>query len=337
MHEDREVLTENARLVKREVEHKGFSARIETLNTMEAWLGSIAGQTYPNIRRPLINTQNLADMLPLSSVCPGLQNNPCPLYPDNSPALSQVVTTGATPFRLNLHVDDVGHTLVFGPTGAGKSTLLAFLLAQSCRYWSKAVDKSGKHLPAHITAFDKGCSLFTLCHAVSGRHYDIGESDSSLNALMPLADVDTDADNLWAQEWVSICYELQTGLAPTPKQKMEIHRAMQQMKQTPKHMRSLGNFVTTVQDKEIHQALLHYTLSGAMGHLLDGKKPLEEEHNFVVYEIDELMKLGDKNALPVLLYLFRRFEKSLKGQPSILSLDEAWIMLGHPVFREKNS
>ncbi|WP_438722093.1 hypothetical protein [Bartonella rochalimae] len=45
MHEDREVLTENARLVKREVEHKGFSARIETVNTMEAWLGSIAGQT----------------------------------------------------------------------------------------------------------------------------------------------------------------------------------------------------------------------------------------------------------------------------------------------------
>ncbi|ATO56951.1 hypothetical protein [Bartonella sp. 1-1C] len=111
---------------------------------------------------------------------------------------------------------------------------------------------------------------------------------------------------------------------------MEIHRAMQQMKKTLKHMRSLGNFVTTVQDKEIH-----HTLSGAMGHLLDGKKPLEEEHNFVVYEIDELMKLGDKNALPVLLYLFKCFEKSLKGQPSILSLDEAWIMLGHPVFREK--
>ncbi|MCZ8382799.1 conjugal transfer protein TrbE, partial [Mycobacterium sp. CPCC 205372] len=47
------------------------------------------------------------------------------------------------------------------------------------------------------------------------------------------------------------------------------------------------------------------------------------------------MKLGDKNAIPVLLYLFRRFEKSLQGQPAILSLDEAWVMLGHPVFREK--
>ncbi|OPB31356.1 hypothetical protein [Bartonella sp. AR 15-3] len=121
-----------------------------------------------------------------------------------------------------------------------------------------------------------------MCHAVSGHHYDIGESDGSLSALMPLADVDTEADNLWAQEWVAICYELQTGRSPTPKQKMEVYRAMQHLKQMPKHMRSLDNFVTTVQDKEIHQALLHYTLFGAMGHLLDGQKPFKEEHKDIL-------------------------------------------------------
>ncbi|WP_455475446.1 hypothetical protein [Bartonella sp. B17] len=72
-----------------------------------------------------------------------------------------------------------------------------------------------------------------------------------------------------------------------------------------------------------------------MGHLLDGQEPLKENGNFIIYEIDELMKLDDKNGLPVLLYLFRRFERSLKDQPSILSLDEAWIMLDHLVFHEK--
>jgi type IV secretion system protein TrbE len=39
--------------------------------------------------------------------------------------------------------------------------------------------------------------------------------------------------------------------------------------------------------------------------------------------------------LPVLLYLFRRIELSLTGQPAAIILDEAWIMLGHPVFRNK--
>lgn len=45
------------------------------------------------------------------------------------------------------------------------------------------------------------------------------------------------------------------------------------------------------------------------------------------------MNLGDKYALPVLLYLSRRIEMSLKGQPAMIVLDEAWVMLRHPVFR----
>lgn len=333
--EDRENLAENARLVKREIERKGFAARIETVNTMESWLGTLAGQTYPNVRRPLINTQNLADLLPLSAVWAGLQFNPCALYEPHCPPLAQAITTGATPFRLNLHVDDVGHTLVFGPTGAGKSTLLAFLLAQFRRYWSKAVDDDGKHLPANITAFDKGRSLYTLCNAVGGRHYDIGGKDIAFSAVMPLANIDDPAEMLWAEEWIATCFHLQTEQNPTPQQKNEIHNAMQFLAQSPKRMRSLTDFVNTVQDNSIREAIKHYTVVGAMGHLLDGQEEVEEDNPFTVYEIDELMKLGDKNALPVLLYLFRRFERSLRGQPSILSLDEAWVMLGHPVFREK--
>ena len=47
------------------------------------------------------------------------------------------------------------------------------------------------------------------------------------------------------------------------------------------------------------------------------------------------MNLGDKYALPTLLYLFRRIERSLHGQPAAIILDEAWLMLGHPVFRAK--
>jgi type IV secretion system protein VirB4 len=47
------------------------------------------------------------------------------------------------------------------------------------------------------------------------------------------------------------------------------------------------------------------------------------------------MNLGEKFALPVLLYLFRRIEQSLLGQPAVIIIDEAWIALGHAVFRDK--
>ena len=53
---------------------------------------------------------------------------------DLNPPLCYAATTGGTRFRLNLHVGDVGHTLIFGPTGSGKSTLLGILIAQFFRY-----------------------------------------------------------------------------------------------------------------------------------------------------------------------------------------------------------
>lgn len=333
MSENQEILMEQARYVKKVLESRGFHSRIEDFNAVEAWLGALPGQPYPNVRRVPTHTLNLADLLPLSGIWPGLRENPCSLYPAGSPPLMQTVTTGSTPFRLNLHDGDVGHTLIFGPTGAGKSTLIAMILAQFRRYCSKA-RPDGSVVPASITAFDKGRSLYTLCKALGGQHYDIGSDDADI-ALCPLSDLETASDVLWAEEWIASCYELQTKAAPSPEQKAEIHRTIMQMRSAPKEHRSLTHFNATAQDKDIRVAMKHYTNKGAMGHLLDGAEDSLNMSSFVVYEIDELMALGEKNAIPVLLCLFRRFEKSLDGQPAILSLDEAWVMLAHPVFREK--
>ncbi|EHE2439651.1 transporter [Escherichia coli] len=334
MHEDRAFLAEQSRYVKRELERKGFAARVESVNAVEAWLGTLPGHTFPNVRRPLVHTLNLADLLPLASLWPGLRECPCDLYPAGSPPLMHTVTTGATPFRLNLHVGDVGHSLVFGPTGAGKSTLLATMHAQFRRYRSRR-RRDGKREPASITAFDKGRSLYALCKATGGVHYDIGNDESDTPALTPLVDIDSESEALWAEEWIATCYELQANKPPTPQQKAEIHRAMNLLREAPREFRSLTDYVSTVQDSDVRDALNHYTISGSMGHLLDGKEDKLKTSTYTVYEIDDLMKMGNNNAIPVLLYLFRRFERSLTGQPAMLSLDEAWVMLGHPVFAPK--
>ncbi|RWB32104.1 MAG: conjugal transfer protein TrbE, partial [Mesorhizobium sp.] len=143
-------LQEKCEAIRRLVQAEGFGARIETLNATDAFLGSLPGVSYANIREPLINTRNLADLIPLNSVWSGSPVTPCPFYPPGSPPLVQVAS-GSTPFRLNLHVDDVGHTLVFGPTGSGKSTLLALIAAQFRRYAG-----------AQVFAFDKGRSMLPL-------------------------------------------------------------------------------------------------------------------------------------------------------------------------------
>jgi type IV secretion system protein VirB4 len=323
--EDQQSLQEKCEAVRRLIQAEGFGARIETINATDAFLGSLPGVSYANIREPLINTRNLADLIPLNSVWSGSPIAPCPYYPPASPPLMQVAS-GSTPFRLNLHVDDVGHTLIFGPTGSGKSTLLSLLAAQFRRY-----------AEAQIFAFDKGGSMLPLTLGIDGDHYQIGgdspeEGEGRALSFCPLADLSSDADRAWASEWIEMLVALQ-GVTVTPDYRNAISRQIGLMAES--RGRSLSDFVSGVQMREIKDALHHYTVDGPMGQLLDAEEDGLALGAFQCFEIEELMNMGERNLVPVLTYLFHRIEKRLTGAPSLIILDEAWLMLGHPVFRDK--
>ena len=321
MSEDAERLNDQARELRRTLQTLGFGCRIETINALEAWLGTHPGNSYANIRRPLVNSMNLADLLPLATVWTGAQYCPCVFYPPQSRPLAVLTTDGSTPFWFNLHHGDVGHTMIAGSTGSGKSTLLGLIAAQFRCY---------PH--ARIFAFDKGQSLFPLCQAVGGDFYNIGIDDLSFAPLQRIDESDTEFS--WAANWLANLAELQK-LTILPPHRNAIHTALSTLAHNPAHMRSLSDFWHVVQDRDLKDALAHYTQQGAMGRLLDAKSDRLDISRFMVFEIESLMEMGEANLIPVLLYLFRRFEKTLTGHPSLLILDEAWVMLGHPVFRAK--
>ncbi len=289
---------------------------------MEAYLGSLPGNTYANIRRPLMKTDNLADLLPLSTVYVGEECNPCPFYPENSRALAVFTTDDTTPFWFNIHNGDIGHTLMFGPTGAGKSTCIGIITAQFMGYEN-----------AQIFAFDKGNSLLPLCYGAKGSHYEIGIGEDL--CFCPLQRVDeSPAEMAFCEEWIGTLLELQ-GYKISPKAKNEIHEAMNDLANQPATMRSITNFIYLVQDTDIKEALTQYSREGTYKNLIDADNDTLGLSKFIVFELEELMGMGDKILIPILTYIFHRIEKALKGQPSLLILDEAWIMLGHPVFRAK--
>ena len=90
-----------------------------------------------------------------------------------------------------------------------------------------------------------------------------------------------------------------------------------------------------MQDTQIRDALQYYTLSGAMGHLLDAEEDMLGDGRFLTFETEHLMNLGEKAVVAALLYLFRQIEKRLDGSPTLVLLDEAWVYLRHPLFRER--
>jgi type IV secretion system protein VirB4 len=324
-HTDPAMLEEIGREVAKYIRERGFDVRIESVNAVEAWMGTMPGNTAANVRRPLIHTLNLAHLLPFTSVWAGADEHPCPFYPEQSPPLLFAKTDGATPLRVSLHAGDLGHTVIVGPTGAGKSTLLGLIAAQQFRY---------PH--AQVFAFDKGYSMQPLVWAAGGEHYDIAGDAAADLAFCPLGRIDEPAQQDWAAEWIEGLVQLQ-GIGMTPEHRRRIHEAVVHLGQSTDKpaQRTLTNFVLTLQDNELRDALNAYTLRGAGGKLLDAETDALREDRFQVFELEHLMGKGEKYLLPVLLYLFHRLEQRFNGEPTLLILDEAWVMLGHPVFRQK--
>lgn len=321
MGENRQEIEDDARSIAKEISTLGFNTRIETINAIEAYLGSLPGHGVENIRRPIVHTLNFADLLPSSSIWTGNENAPCPFYANNAPALMHCVTTGYSPFRLNLHVGDVGHTLIFGPTGSGKSTLLCTIAAQFRRYQN-----------ASIFAFDKGMSMYALTKAVGGEHYELGNADNSVLAFCPLQYISTSSDRAWAATWIEEILRL-NSIDVTVERRTQISSTLNNMAENNSY--TMTDFVNLIQDNTIRDALLDYTVKGQMGSIFDAEQDNLSLSNFMCFEVEELMQLQPRFAVPVLQYIFRRIELSLIGQPGMIILDEAWLMLSHEMFKEK--
>lgn len=310
---DPRAADETLRLAERVIAGRGFTVIRESLNAVEAWLGSLPGHVYANVRQPILHTLNLAHMVPLSAVWAGAPEN----LHLGGPALIQASTEGTTPFRLNLHVGDVGHTLVVGPTGAGKSVLLALIALQWRRYHR-----------AQIVIFDKRRSARVSTLAMGGVHVDLG--GEARPAVQPLKDIDQPGEARFAADWLADLMAGQ-GLALTPALKAALWEAVRALASAPQAERTLTGLALMVQDEALKAALHPFTLAGPYGALLDADHESLTLSDTVCFELEDLMA-AKTAALPVLSYLFHRLEARFDGRPTLLVLDEAWLMLDHPVF-----
>ena len=299
--------------VERIVNGRGFTTIRETLNAVEAWLGSLPGNPYANIRQPIVHTLNLVHLMPVSAVWAGPERN----RHLDAPPLMLTETRGSTPFRLDLHIGDVGHTLIVGPTGAGKSVLLALLALQFRRY-----------IGSQVAIFDRGKSARAAVLAMNGTAVELGLEGSM--SLQPLARIDEPGELAFALDWV-MGLLANEGLKPTPEIKDAVWTALQNLASAPKAERTLTGLAVLVQSSAVVAALQPYTLEGAYGRLLDGATETIKASDVLHIEMEPLM--AHKALMrPVLTYLFHRLEAQFDGRPTLLIIDEAWTFLDDPQF-----
>ena len=304
---------EKLRLVEKIVQGRDFTAMPETVNAVDAWLGSLPGHPYANVRQPPISTLNLAHMIPLSAVWAGEAGD----AHFGAPPLLYGRTEGSTPFRLSLHVGDVGHTLVVGPTGAGKSVLLALMALQFRRYAG-----------SQVFAFDFGGSIRAAALAMGGDWHDLGgaltEGEEGAVALQPLARIHDTHERAWAADWI-IAILMREGVRATPEVKEHIWTALTSLASAPVAERTLTGLAVLLQSSDLKQALRPYCVGGAHGRLLDAEAEHLGRSDVQVFEIEGLVGTGAAPA--VLAYLFHRIGDRLDGRPTLLIIDEGWLAL----------
>jgi type IV secretion/conjugal transfer VirB4 family ATPase len=310
---DPRIADEKLRLVEKVIQGRDFTCMVETVNVVEAWLGSLPGHAYANVRQPPVSTLNLAHMIPLSAVWAG----PARDEHFKAPPLFFARTEGSTPFRFSLHVGDVGHTLVVGPTGAGKSVLLALMALQFRRYAN-----------SQIFAFDFGGSIRAAALAMNGDWHDLGgalsEDAAEPVALQPLALIDNAAERGWAAEWIGAILAREK-ISVTPEVKDLLWSALSSLASAPVAERTLTGLSVLLQSQSLKRALQSYCLGGPYGRLLDAEAERLGGSSVQAFETEGLIGTGAAPA--VLAYLFHRIEGRLDGRPTLLIVDEGWLAL----------
>jgi type IV secretion system protein VirB4 len=310
---DPRIADEKLRLVEKVIQGRDFTAMSETINAVDAWLGSLPGHVYANVRQPPISTLNLAHMIPLSAVWAGPERD----EHFGAPPLLYGKTEGSTPFRFSLHVGDVGHTLVVGPTGAGKSVLLALIALQFRRYPG-----------SQVFAFDFGGSIRAAALAMGGDWHDLGGSltdgAASSVSLQPLAGVHETHERAWAADWIAAILARE-GVTITPEVKEHLWTALTSLASAPILERTLTGLAVLLQSNDLKQALRPFCVGGAYGRLLDAEGEQLGEAAVQAFETEGL--IGGGAAPAVLAYLFHRIGDRLDGRPTLLIVDEGWLAL----------
>ncbi|CAM3305000.1 type IV secretion system protein VirB4 [Paracoccus aminovorans] len=311
--DDPRIVDEKLRLVEKVVQGRDFTAMVETINAVDAWLGSLPGHVYANVRQPPISTLNLAHMIPLSAVWAGPERD----EHFGSPPLLFGKTEGSTPFRFSLHVGDVGHTLVVGPTGAGKSVLLALMALQFRRYEN-----------SQVFAFDFGGSIRAAALAMGGDWHDLGgdltDGSEVSVSLQPLARIHDVPERAWAADWL-IAILMREGVLITPEVKEHLWSALTSLASAPIEERTITGLCVLLQSNDLKQALRSYCVGGPYGRLLDAEKEHLGSASVQAFEIEGLVGTGSAPA--VLAYLFHRIGDRLDGSPTLLIIDEGWLAL----------
>ena len=302
-----------------ELANAGITGVREKINLEPAFWSQLPGNAGFMARASTINTLNLASFA-------SFHNYPSGKRKGNhwGDAVTVLNTVSGTPYFFSFHVRDVGHTMIIGPTGAGKTVLLNFLCSQSQKFHGR------------LFFFDKDRGAEIFLRAVGGKY--MIPTASKVSGFNPLHLPDNSQNRAFLVELLKALVST-NGEVLGAHEVERINEAVNGNYKLPKEQRMLRNiapFMGLGGPGSLANRLSIWHSNGSHARLFDNETDNIDFSIARNFGIEMGYLLQDKVALaPALLYLFHRIQSSLKGEPTMIVLDEAWALIGNPVFAPK--
>lgn len=302
-----------------ELSNGGITGVRERMNLEPAFWAQLPCNAEFMARRSTINTLNIAAFA-------SFHNYPSGKRKKNhwGDAVTVLNTVSGTPYFFSFHVRDVGHSMIIGPTGAGKTVLLNFLCAQAQKF-------NGR-----LFFFDKDRGAEIFIRAIRGR-YMIPDA-AKYSGFNPFQLEDNNENRSFLIDFMKAL--VSSGETPLPAHEIDrINEAVNGNYKLPKEQRRLRNlapFMGLSGPGTLAGRLAMWHSGGSHAKLFDNEEDMIDFTAARSFGIEMGHMLADKYAIaPVLLYLFHRIQSSLRGEPTMIVLDEAWALIGNPIFAPK--
>jgi type IV secretion/conjugal transfer VirB4 family ATPase len=292
----------------------------ERINLLNAWLAVLPGNSAYNLRSMYLLNTNYADLACLFSQSAGSATNPHL----GRESLAVLETTQATLYHVNLHVDDVAHTLVLGATGSGKSFFLNFLIAQLQRYAPRTM------------IFDLGGSYDGLTRHFGGTALRLGldRRDVTIN---PFCLPPTPANLHFLFGFVKVLIQSGGQYTMTVADDRDLYEQIEAFYTIDPDQRRLFTLTTTLR-KPLALPLQRWVQDGPYASLFDHVEDTLTVSRFQYVDFEGL-DAYPQLLEPLLFYLLHRADAamadpSLAGTLKVFVLDEAWRFLRDPTIRQ---
>jgi type IV secretion/conjugal transfer VirB4 family ATPase len=317
-HDRRALEQQAAEATKVMAVHDG-SVFEETYNLLNAWLSIVPGNGVHNLRRLALLETNVADLSFLFTLDQGEHVSPHLGHE----SLATFETPHHTPYAYNLHVQDVGHTLVLGATGSGKSFLLNFLITHAQKYQPLTV------------VLDLGHSYRKLATLLEGRYLEIGlrYRDVTIN---PFALEPTPEHLHFLHAFVRVLLEGEDGYRLGELEDREVYEATENLyvlERSQRRLFTLANLLPRALAARLHK----WIEGGRYAALFDNLQDTLTVDRLQVFDF-EAMRAYPTLLEPLLFYILHRVTERMQdaneaGTLKLCVMDEAWRFIQHPMLR----